>query len=97
MAHIGHNVLTNFLDYESNDKVAQQQFEWYYNYNQTKIVVITSLDKIEHIKNIAFLEHIGFSMVDDVKYGYPICAVVGPVTQDEAVTLGLDKLRLYRG
>ena len=97
MAHVGHNVLTNYLNFRFNRVMTTRQHKWYYHYDQTKIVVECSFDKIKDIRDMAYIEHLAFSMVNDVHYKYPICAVVGPVRDDEAIALGLDKLKLYKG
>ena len=97
MAHVGHNVLTAYLNFRFDRVMTGKQHQWYHNNNQTKIVVEASLYEIKFIRDKAFSEHFGFSMITDIHYKYPICAVVGPVVDDEAIRLGLDKLKLYKG
>ena len=46
--------------------------------------------------NPQFYESIPTSFIEDIHLKEKICAVIGPVTEDEAVELGLKKLRLYK-
>ena len=97
IAHAGHNVLNSHLMYTFNDKISTKQQDWFNYDSQKKIVVSASLKEIKDILYKAAKQGIQHSMVDDVKYGYPICGVVGPVSEDELYYLGLDELPLYKG
>jgi peptidyl-tRNA hydrolase len=97
VAHVGHNVLTNYLTGRFERVMTSRQHEWYYYYAQTKIVVKANINQIKDIQMMAEGEDIGFSFIRDINYKYPICAVVGPVTDDEAKLMGLKNLDLYKG
>lgn len=96
MAHVGHNELECYLNGTHNGRMSDKQYDWYEDYNQTKIVVSASLGQIELISLQAFNRGIAFSMLNDVNYKYPICAVLGPVRDEEAEELGLNNLPLYK-
>ena len=96
MAHIGHNVLEAYVDFTFNDHMSERQYGWYKEHDQKKIVVSTSIETMRNIIE-SLSHHIPYSMVDDVNYKYPICAVVGPVSDEESYHYGLADLPLYRG
>ena len=97
MAHVGHNVLDCYLNGTWNDRMSNLQDDWYRDYDQKKIVVSAPLGQLKLISLQAYNRGIPFSMVDDVNYKYPICAVIGPVTDEQSYSLGLADLPLYRG
>ena len=95
MAHIGHNVLAAYLDFTFNDHMTNRLYAWYHENDQKKIVVTASFKEINDIIHMINLD-IPYSILDDVNYGYPICGVVGPVSDEEASEYGLDKLPLFK-
>ena len=94
MAHIGHNVLAAYLDYTFNDHMTPRLYDWY-DSDQKKIVVTAPYKKIKDIIDMIDID-VPYSMLDDVNYGYPICGVVGPISDEEASKYGLDKLPLFK-
>jgi len=94
IAHTSHNAVINF--YEQISRPDSRCFLWFYK-NDTTTVVLDgkSLKDIYSIINKAQNMNIHTSFVDDIHLKEKICAVVGPVTDDEAEKLGLKKLKLY--
>ena len=95
MAHIGHNCLSSYLE-EELLKGNERWKEWYLN-DQTKIVVKTYYKQITSIIDLANIDDIPTSFIEDVHLKEQICAVIGPVSDKEAEYLGLSDLKLYRG
>lgn len=96
MAHIGHNVLIALTRYMDDGKLSLRQRDWIRDFSQTKIVVSASINKIKNLICQADDLGIPHGMVDDVNYGYPICAAIGPVRDKEACLLGLLDLPLFK-
>jgi len=96
MAHCSHNAVRNFKEQMYYEDPGDRHFLWYYRDNTTTIVLDgKSLKEIYSILNKAKDMNIPTSFVKDIHLKEKICAVVGPVTDDEAKELGLKKLKLY--
>ena len=104
IAHCSHNAVRNLRDNMYYEDMTMRHTIWYYENDTTTIVLDgRSLDNIERIINKAkkigpfcLNENIPTSFVEDITLKEKICAVIGPVNDEEAKELGLKKLRLYK-
>jgi len=97
MAHVGHNCLSCYVDRKNEIMTDDDRWNsWYFVDNQTKIVVKTHYEQIKSIIDLANIDDIPTSFIEDVHLKEQICAVVGPVSDREATYLGLFDLKLYR-
>lgn len=94
MAHIGHNCLSCYFGRGLKDHDRWNQ--WYLKDDQTKIVVKTYYEMIKSIIDLAYIDDIPTSFIEDVHLKEQICAVIGPVSDKEVDFLGLSDLKLYR-
>ena len=97
MAHCSHNAVTNFYVNAMDYDMMTTRFDQWYNHNDMTTIVLyaKSLKDIYEILNKAEEMEIPTSFIKDIHSKKRICAVVGPVTDDEAKELGLKKLKLY--
>ena len=97
MAHCSHNAVKNFKKEMYYEDLGFRHTEWFYNNDMTTIVLDgKSLVDIERILKQAEDMKIPTSFIEDIHLKQKICAVVGPVDNEEAKVLGLSKLRLYK-
>jgi len=99
MAHVGHNVLNAYFDYNANlsDLGYYDWNKWFYENDQTKITLDGGkLEEIEKFIEKADRMKIPTSFIEDIHIKKKIVAVIGPVDESQAKFLGLDKLRLYK-
>ena len=98
MAHCSHNAVKNFYDEMDYEDLSQRHWIWLYENNMTTIILDgKSLNNIQTIITKAKVDmDIPTSFIEDITLKEKICAVIGPVTDEEAKELGLKKLRLYK-
>jgi len=98
MAHIGHNVLSLTYMLGGRQSTTKKFNEWYFEHNQTKIVVwIKDSEELwEFFIKFQKLKVPYTSSIIDVKTNLIFCCAIGPVTQEEAEKLGLTKLKLVK-
>ena len=103
IAHCSHNAVRNLRDNMYYEDMTMRHWIWY-NENDTTTIVLDGrslnnieriIDKTKLLKDI-YGEGIPTSFIEDIHLKEKICAVIGPLTDDEAKLLGLKKLRLYK-
>lgn len=95
LVHAGHNCVAASMDF-NNDKQLRQFINWKKN-GMKKVVVKAGSDKdVKGFIAQAKRENIPNSYIKDHNTGIRFCAAIGPVTDEEAMHLGLADLGLYR-
>ncbi len=103
MAHCSHNAVRNLYDNMYHEDMTMRHWIWY-NENDTTTIVLdgrsihnieTIIDKTKLLEDV-YNEGIPTSFIEDITLKEKICAVIGPVSDEEAKELGLKKLRLYK-
>lgn len=103
MAHCSHNAVRNLRNNMYHEDMTMRHTIWYYENDTTTIVldggslkdIYSIINKAKEMGTSSLNEKIPTSFVKDIKLKERICAVIGPVTDEEAKELGLKKLKLY--